>query len=333
MKIIFFETQDWERELLEKQLPESLCTQEKLTQENVEQYKDAEVISCFIYSQITKEIIDKLPKLKYLATRSTGFDHIDISACDEKNIPVSNVPEYGSNTVAEFTFALLMDLTRKVTQSVIQAKQLNFDHTQLRGVDLCGKTIGIIGFGKIGRNVLEIAKGYKMNVQVYTHSQDPDLAKTLGFTYTDLPILLQTSDVITLHLPLTKETTHIINQENILQCKKGSFLINTARGGLVDTKAIVLGLEKDILAGVGLDVLEGEDDLIDEVAILHGESQNVSQMKTLLYDHILLNHPKVLITPHNAFNSQEALLRILHVSLDNIKSFLDNKEQNIVTGK
>lgn len=328
MNIVFFETQESEKEQLKQLFPDSRLVESPLTSDNAPYFSEAEIISPFIYSSITKDCLEKLPKLHFITTRSTGYDHIDIETCKSRNIVVSNVPEYGSNTVAEFTFGLLLDLTRNITYSVLQAKQLNFDHQKLRGIDLYRKTIGIIGLGKIGRNVLTLAKGYGMNVLVYNHSQDNKFAQTMNFTYTDLDTLLQNSDIITLHVPLIKETYHMINKDSILKCKKGSFLINTARGGLVDTQAILLGLEKEILAGVGLDVLEGEDDLIDEVAILHTQSQNVSQMKTLLYNHILLNHPKVLITPHNAFNSSEALQRILDVTIDNIKNFLSNKTQN-----
>ena len=330
MKIVFVEVQTWEKEILEKSFPKAIFIDEKLTQENVVRYKDTEILSCFIYSEITKDLLDKLPNLKYITTRSTGFDNLDIDACRKRNISISNVPEYGSSTVAEFTFGLLLDLTRQITKSILQAKQLNFDHQTIRGVDLFGKTIGIVGLGKIGRHVLQIAQGYGMNVLAYNRSQDENFAKTRHFTYMDLNSLLKNSDVVTFHLPLTKETHHIINQNNILMFKKGSFLINAGRGGLIDTQAVVLGLEKGILAGVGLDVLEGENELPEEVAMLNIQSQNAAQLKTLLYNHILLNHPKVLITPHNAFNSIEALTRILDVSVENINSFLHGAVQNPV---
>ncbi|HSW97787.1 MAG TPA: NAD(P)-dependent oxidoreductase [Candidatus Saccharimonadales bacterium] len=330
MNITFFETQLWEKEQLQLIFPDAKINDSPLSEDNASEFTDTTIISLFIYSKITAAILDKLPNLKYIVTRSTGYDHIDLAACKARNIAVSNVPEYGSNTVAEFTFGLLLDVTRNITRSVLEAKQLNFDHEKLRGVDLHDKTIGIIGLGKIGQNVLSIARGFGMKVLVYNHSQDEELAKALQFSYTDLDTLLQNSDFITLHVPLVKETTHIINTENIIKCKKGSFLINTARGGLVDTQAILLGLEQEILAGVGLDVLEGEDELIDEVTLLHKQYQNVSKMKTLLYNHILLTHPKVLITPHNAFNSKEALQRILDVTIANIKSFANNTIQNTI---
>ncbi len=331
MKIVFFEVQQWEEELLKNSFPNAVLIKDKLSDENISKYIDAEIISTFIYSKITKNIIDKFLNLKYISTRSTGFDNIDLQACKNKNIKISNVPEYGSSTVAEFTFALLLNLTRKVFQSVNQAKQLDFNHQSIEGIDLDGKTIGILGLGKIGKHVLQIAKGFNMKILVFSHKKDLDLAKEMNFEYTDLDTLLAKSDVITLHLPLTDKTHHIINKNNILKFKKGSYLINTARGGLIDTEAILLGLEEGILAGVGLDVLEGEDKLTDETVMLNYKSPNISTLKTILGNHVLLNHPKVLITPHNAFNSKEALSKIISVTISNINNFLNNNLENLVS--
>ncbi len=317
--------------MLQHEFPDALLTEEKLNSETVEKYADAELVSCFIYSSLKKEIIDKLSNLKYIATRSTGYDHIDLSYCKEKNIVVANVPEYGSNTVAEHTFALLLSLTRKIYQSVNQAKNLNFEHAQIRGIDLCGKTIGIIGLGKIGQQVLRIAKGFGMEVLVVNRTQSSELRTQYSFMYTDLPTLMRHSDVVTLHLPLSEQTKHIINKNNILHGKSGSYLINTARGGLIETEAIILGLDKGILAGVGLDVLEEENDLSEEVDVLTSDFRQNVNLKNLIFNHILMNHPKVLITPHNAFNSQEALMRILKTTITNIHSFISHQPANTVT--
>lgn len=330
MKIVFFEVQDWEQNLLQQTFPDAVLMQDKLDNSSVTSHVDVEILSCFIYSSITKEVLDKLPRLKYIATRSTGYDHIDIIYCKSKNILVANVPEYGSNTVAEHTFALLLSLTRKIYQSVNQSKNLNFEHDQIRGVDLERKMIGIIGLGKIGQHILRIAKGFGMNVLVYNRSQDQEMLKQYDFKYVDLDNLLQNADVVTLHLPLNDQTRHIINKENIMKFKKGSYLINTARGGLIETEAIMLGLNKGILEGVGLDVLEEEKELNEEVAILTSEYRSHVDLKNLIYDHILINHPKVLITPHNAFNSKEALLRITNTTIENIQSFLTGKPVHII---
>jgi len=330
MKAVIFEIAQWEKELLKKSLRDAIFTEEKLTADNVSSYGDAEIISCFISSYINKDVIDKLPNLKLIVTRSTGFDHIDVNYCKTKNIVVSNVPEYGSSTVAEHTFALLLNLTRKIPQATEQIQKLNFDHSQLKGVDLYGKTLGIIGLGKIGQHVLRIAQGFGMKVISYARHPDEELAQKLNFEYRDLDSLLGESDVVTLHLPLTAETTHIINKDNILKFKKGSYLINTARGGLIEAEALLLGLDQGILEGVGLDVLEEEDELSEEVSILTKVSQQNINLKTLLYDHILIRHPKVIVTPHNAFNSQEALERIIQVTIENIQSFTDGKAINTV---
>lgn len=330
MKIVFFEVQEWERELLAKAYPNALLVQDKISPETASLYKDAEIISCFIYSLVDKQVIETLPQLKLIATRSTGFDHIDVAYCKEKNIFVSNVPEYGSNTVAEHTFALILSLTRKIYQSVNQSKTLRFDHQEIRGVDLYGKTLGIIGLGKIGQNVLRIANGFGMNVMVYNHSQNPDLLKEYSFTYEKIDTVIQNSDIVSLHLPLTDETKHIINKGNITKFKKGSYLVNTARGGLIETEALIYGLDQGIIEGVGLDVLEEEKELNEEVAILTSDFKRGVDLKTLVFNHILINHPKVLITPHNAFNSKEALMRITNTTLDNIKSFLENSAINVV---
>lgn len=330
MKIVFFEIQEWENKLLKSNFPNAIFIKDKLTEENASKYIDAEIISTFIYSKITKNIIDQLLNLKYISIRSTGFDNIDLKICKDKNIKISNVPEYGSNTVAEFTFALLLNLTRKIYQSINQAKQLDFNHQTIEGIDLYGKTIGILGLGKIGKHVLQIAKGFGMKVLVYNHKQDQNLAEEMSFNYTNLDTLLADSDVISLHLPLTEKTHHVINTNNILKFKRGSYLINTARGELIDTEAILLGLEKEILEGVGLDVLEGEDKLTEETVMLNYKSPNLSTLKTVLGNHVLLNHPKVLITPHNAFNSKEALSKIINVTISNINNFLNNTLENLV---
>ncbi|MBI4097378.1 MAG: hydroxyacid dehydrogenase [Candidatus Levybacteria bacterium] len=331
-KIVFFEVQDWEKEILQKEFPEAVLSDQKLSIDNASSFSDAEIVSSFIYSSLTKEVIDTLSRLKLIVTRSTGFDHIDIAYCKSKNIAVANVPEYGSNTVAEHTFALILTLTRKMYKSVNQAKNLNFDHREIRGIDVCEKTIGIVGLGKIGINVLRIAKGFGMKMIVCTRSQKEDLAKQYGFTYVTLDTLLQTADIISLHVPLNNETKHIINKDNILTCKKGSYLINTARGGIIDTEAIILGLNKGILDGVGIDVLEEEKELNEEIAILTTEYGQDVDLKTLIYNHILINHPKVIITPHNAFNSEEALMRIEQTTIENIHSFLEGKLHNTVNG-
>lgn len=330
MRLVFFELQDWEKEALKTSFPDSTFTQEKLTAENADSFKDFEIISTFIYSDLTKEVIDKLPNLKFISTRSTGYDHIDLAAAKQRKILISNIPEYGSRTVAEHTFALILTLTRKIYQSITQAKDFDFDHQNIRGVDLFGKTLGVVGLGKIGKEVLMIAKSFGMNIVVFTRHEDLELVRQIGFRYADLTTLLSESDIVTLHLSLSSETRHLINKENIRKMKKGSYLINTARGGLIETEAIIKALEEGILAGVGLDVLEEEEELSEEIDILTSFYKKKIDLKTLILNHVLINHPKVIITPHNAFNSEEALKRITNTTIENIKAFHSNNPVNQV---
>lgn len=330
MNLIFFEVASWEKELLRKNFPEALLVEEKLSLENVEKFLSAEIISSFVYSDLSKKVLERLPHLKFIATRSTGFDHIDVDFCRQKGILVANVPEYGSRTVAEYTFSLILTLTRKIYQSINQAKNLDFNHENIRGVDLFGKTLGIIGLGKIGLEVLKIAKGFGMKVLVYTQTQKQELAKNFNFSYVDLLFLLKNSDIISLHVPYNKATHHLINKQNIQFIKKGAFLINTARGGVIETEALILALEKGILAGVALDVLEGEKEIMDEIEVLTSNYKKEVDLKTLVLNHILVNHPKVIITPHNAFNTKEALERITKTTIENIKGFLNKTPVNLV---
>lgn len=328
--MLFTEVEDWEKETLKKKFPDALFSDERLNTENVKQYSDIEIISPFINSKLTDKILMQFPNLKLITTRSTGYDHIDMDYAKAHSITVCNVPEYGSHTVAEHTFALILTLTRKINKSIHQVRHLEFDHQNLTGVDIYGKTLGIIGLGKIGMNVLHIAKGFGMNVSVYGRHPDEALATKEGFTYVDLDTLLQTSDVITLHVPYSKETHHIINCENVFKIKKGAYLINTARGGLIETQAIIEGLQKDIFGGVGLDVLEEETQMMEEVAILSSQSPTPLDTKTLLMNHVLLYHPNVIITPHNAFNSKEALMNILNTTIENIQKFEEGTPINTV---
>jgi D-lactate dehydrogenase len=330
-KIVLFEVEDWEKKYIESALSEyqPVLTAEKLEDATVSKYQDAEIISIFIYSTLTKEILDKLPSLKFIATRSMGFDHIDTAACKERRIVVSNVPTYGAHTVAEHTFALMLAVSRKLVPSVERSKKGDFSSLGLTGFDLFGKTLGVLGTGHIGKNVCELGLSFGMQVLAYCHSQDQDLIAK-GVKYVSLEELLAASDVVTLHLPHSHDTEHIINLENIEKFKKGAILINTARGALVETKAILTGLEKGILAGAGLDVLEEENALKEEREFLASEHIAKGDIQTELLDHILLNRDDVVITPHNAFNSIEALHQILETSLDNIKGFLNGAPVNLV---
>jgi D-lactate dehydrogenase len=330
-KIVLFEVSIEEAEYLKKAFQDQDVDYktEKLEESNVQSFQDAEIISTFIYSALNKPVLEGLPKLKFIATRSMGFDHIDVEFCKEKGIKVANVPTYGAHTVAEHTFALILAISRKLIESVEQAKRGDFSSVGLEGFDLNGKTLGVLGTGNIGTNVCRLGLSFGMNVLAYNRSQNQDLVSK-GVKYVSLDELLGSSDIITLHLPHTKETEHIISLVNLDKIKKGAILINTARGSLVETLAIAEGLEKGILSAAGLDVLEEEAHLREEKELLSEEYLKKVDIKTELLDHVLLTRDDVVITPHNAFNSKEAMEEILETSVANIKGYINNAPINII---
>jgi D-lactate dehydrogenase len=240
------------------------------------------------------------------------------------------VPRYGTHTVAEHTFALILGLSRKLVASIERTKRGGFDHHELTGFDLYDKTIGIVGLGDIGKSVMKIAKGFGMHVVAYSRHPDESLARRFGVSFLDLNELFAVADIVTLHVPYVKQNHHMINKRNIKKFKKGSLLINTARGPLVETEAVVYGLEKGILQGFGSDVLEGEDIIKEERQILSENFLKTADIKALYLNHVLMGRDNVVVTPHNAFNSIEALRLILDVTVENIHKFTDNQPQNTV---
>jgi D-lactate dehydrogenase len=290
---------------------------------------ETEILVVFVDSFVSANILEKLPKLRLIVTMSTGYDHIDQTAVKKRGILLANVPTYGENTVAEHTFALILGLTRKLFESIKRVKEGRYDFTGLRGTDLKEKTLGIIGTGHIGINVARIAQGFEMNVIAYDVKKNLKLAKKIGFTYATLTSLLKKSDIISLHAPLFSSTYHLINKKNINDIRQGSLLINTSRGGLVDPEALLSALNSGRLAGAGLDVLEDEHLLQDVEEVMHSHNKNRA-LHTSYINNLLIDHPKTIITPHNAFNSTEALQRIITTTVENISTFLAGKPQNIV---
>ena len=331
MKIAFFEVEDWEEEYLKKKLNGHVLQflNEKLSVENARQIKDFEAVSVFIYSKIDEQIIREIPNLKLITTRSTGFDHIDLETCKKQGIIICNVPSYGENTVAEHTFALILSLSRNMCKACIRRFEQDFSIEGLEGFDLKGKIIGVIGTGQIGLHVIRIAKGFDMNVVAYDVHQNKLLSEVLGFEYATLEDLLARSDVITLHVPYMKATHHLMNKDTFKLVKKGAILINTARGSIVDTEALIDALDKKILSGAGLDVFEGEELIKEEKQLLY-DPKNLEVLTSLVKDHILLSKDNVVFTPHIAFYSKEALERILETTVENIAAFVSGKPQNMV---
>lgn len=333
MKTIFFEISSEDKikyqNLLSGQDVEFY--EEKLSAENTDKAVNADIICVFINSEVKKDIIDALPNLKYIVTRSTGYDHIDGLYAKEKNIGVSNIPSYGSNTVAEFTFGLILNLSRKIFQASHQIKEgSHFELGKLKGFDLNGKTLGVVGTGRIGKNVIHMAKGFNMNILAYDLFPNDEYAKEQNIKYVTLDEVLSGSDIVTMHAPYTKENHHMINKENIMKMKKGSYIVNTARGELIDTEALLLGIQQGILSGVGLDVLEGERELKEEFHLKYSDEHNNIDYKTLLENHVLINMPEVIITPHVAFYTEEAENEIINTTVDNITSFQQGQIKNTI---
>ncbi|RYG24778.1 hydroxyacid dehydrogenase [bacterium] len=250
---------------------------------------------------VSEETIVQIPRLRLIVTRSTGFDHIDLAASEARGIAVCNVPEYGSTTVAEFTMGLILSLARNIHRAYVGSSEGHFSVEGLMGTDLEGKTLGIVGLGRIGRKVAQMARGFDMRVVAY----DPIAEDSIPFGE-----VLRTSDFLALCCPLTTATHHLINRETLAQMKPGAFLVNTARGGVVDSDALWEALESGIIAGAGLDVLEGEE-AIDT-------RWDESHLRRNL---ALMGHPRVLVTPHLAFDSKEALDRIRATTADVLNAF------------
>lgn len=330
-KIVFLEVEPWENAVLKEKFGNYTVVfkETKLNPQQDADIFDATVLSTFINSALTRENLSNFPQLKLVVTRSTGYDHIDLEYCKEKNITVCNVPAYGVHTVAEHTIALMLSISRNIIPSVERTRKGDFSQTGLEGLELYGKTLGVIGAGNIGSVVIDIAKG--MGMKIFAYSRHPEEhPNTEDTKYGGLDDVLANSDIITLHVPLTPDTKHMINMQNIGKIKKGAILINAARGGLVETAAIVEALRTGVIKAAGLDVLEEECDLKEEKELLTTEFLNKCDPKTALMNHVLLNHDNVIVTPHNAFNSHEAVMQILHTTMDDIMGFFIGMPVNVV---
>lgn len=323
--IVFYDCTENDRQQLGEILgvSEHACeyVEAEISTENVK--PEAEVISVFVTSSVTRELIDKMPKLKLIALRSTGFNNVDMAALKERGITVVNVPSYGEHTVAEFAFTLILALSRKLLSAIQAVENANIDQPSLRGFDLNGKTIGIVGAGRIGRRAAEIAKGFGMEVLAHDPFPNEEAAAKIGYKYVELPQLFASSDVISVHAPYTQENHGLINKELLDKCKPSSIFINTARGELVDTSALIEALKEGKLKGAGLDVLEGEGllDIDEELLLLRQAQASRDALRFSVELRILEKMPNVILTPHNAFNTDEAVRRINETTAQNILDF------------
>ncbi len=323
-RIAFFGVKSWEREIIEREIINLEATgvgifTEEL-QENIELAKQYDIVSIFVYSRLDKKVLDQLPNLKMIATRSTGIDHVDGIECKKRNIEVMNVPSYGATTVAEYAMALLLAVAKKIVPAHQSVEEGEFSPEGLTGIDIFGKTLGVVGVGKIGQNVVKMAKGLGLKILAVERNPEPKLAKKLGFKYVSLEECMAQCDFLTLHVPAIPETRHLINMKNIKLMKPGSILINTSRGKVVKTEAIIYGLANEILWGAGLDVTEDEE-LVESVSMVATTRPTKDDLQEVLSYHLLRDRDDVVFTPHNAFNTKEAIGRIVKTTIENINTF------------
>ncbi|MDI6772725.1 MAG: NAD(P)-dependent oxidoreductase [bacterium] len=260
------------------------------------------------FGRVTGEILDRLPNLKLIVTRSAGYDHIDLAETARRGIRVCNVPDYGAHMIAELAFGLLLSVARNIVRGDERyRRERHFSDEGLRGIELHAKTLGVVGTGRVGLHSIRIAKGFGMRVVAHDVKENSQAARDLGFEYTPLERVLAEGDAVTLHIPLTVGTHRFLDARRLAMMKPGAILINTSRGAVVDTQALIESLRSGHLGGAGLDVLEGE--------------------RSIYHDFSGLN---VVVTPHIGWYTDGAVGRILSTTLGNIAAFAAGKCTNLV---
>lgn len=333
MKIHYFAGEAWEEAYVRGKLPndEIVFHEGPFSAHADVSDPAADALCVFVESKVTAADLDRFPGVKLIATRSTGYDHIDLAAAKARGITVATVPFYGENTVAEFAFALILALSRRIIDADEKVRTSGtFAQDGLRGFDLAGKTLGVVGCGHIGMHVIRMANGFGMKVIGFEVHQDPAVAAAEHFSYVTLPDLLAQADIITIHVPYNEHTHHLLNADNMKGIKRGAYLINTARGAVVETDALIEALKSGVLAGAGLDVLEEEGELSDPLALLAGPHPSEAAVRTALENRYLIDHPRVIVTPHVAFDTLEAIERILDTTAQNITNFAAGAPSNVV---
>lgn len=331
-KVVFFEVEPWEQDYLKDKLHGKVDLEffsHRLSYDNIHEAAQANVVSSFIYSDLSHQVIEHLRHLKGIATMSVGVDHIDTEEAQRRGVTVSNVPAYGPNTVAEHAMALLLAISRRIVESVERTRHGIFDYNGLAGWDLKDKTIGVVGTGKIGANVVRMAQGFDMNVVAYDPFPSDEIKTKFGVEYMELDKLLAVCDVVTLHVPLTDKNKHMLADEQFKLMKKGMTVINTARGALIDPDALVEALNNGTVAHAGIDVFEQES-LLTEERQFKSRYFKLQEFQSAMTNHVLLHHPKVTATPHNAFNSQESIKNILDTTVENIIGLVTGDPVNVV---
>ena len=321
-RIIFFDIKDYDREFFEKYGKnynfEMSFFKSKLSLENVNLTKEYDVVCAFTNDDIGKETIDAMAKngVKLLAMRCAGFNNVSLKDIKER-FKVVRVPAYSPHAIAEYTVGLILAVNRKINKAYVRTREGNFSINGLMGVDLYGKTAGIIGTGKIGQILIKILRGFDMKVIAYDLFPNQKIADELGFEYVSLDELYANSDIISLNCPLTKETQYMINRRSMLKMKDGVILVNTGRGMLIDSADLVEALKDKKVGAVALDVYEEEENYFFQ-----------DKSTQVIEDDILgrlLSFYNVLITSHQAYFTKEAVEAITVTTLNNIKDFVEGK--------
>ncbi|MGB3181945.1 MAG: 2-hydroxyacid dehydrogenase [Cyclobacteriaceae bacterium] len=323
MKIALFNTRSYDREFFDKE-KESFSFEidyfeTSLNLHTVRLAEGYEAVCVFVNDEVTDKVMEKLAGrgTKVLLLRSAGFNHVDLEAAKEHGLTVLRVPAYSPHAVAEHALALIMTLNRKTHKAYNRVRENNFSLERLTGFDIYGKVAGVIGTGKIGTLFARNMQGLGCKVIAYDPKPNDEL-KEAGVEYLDLPELLQHADIVSLHTPLIKETHHIIDEEAVSHMKEGIMLINTSRGGLIDTQAVIEGLKDGRIGYLGIDVYEQEENLF-----FNDLSETIIQDDMITR---LMSFHNVLITSHQAFFTEEALTEIAHTTLQNLKDYQDGKE-------
>jgi D-lactate dehydrogenase len=323
MKIVVYDTHDFEQPYLEKannSLFEVTYLPYRLTKETVSLCKGADGIAIFGNDDASTEVINQLHQngIRFIALRSAGYNHVDVKTAKELGIKVANVPAYSPYSVAEHTITLIMALNRKLIKAHNRVRDLNFSLSGLVGFDMNGKTVGVIGTGKIGSVLVKILNGFGCKVLAYDKFPNEQLSKDFGVEYVTKEYLFQQSDIITLLVPLSPETKYIINKESIDMMKDGVMLVNTSRGGLIDTKALIQALKAGKFHSVGLDVYEMEQGLFH-----YDFSDTIVQDDMIAR---LLTFPNVLVTSHQAFLTSNAIENISESTFQSFQQWDTNEK-------
>lgn len=318
MQIIFFSFRKYEATGYEASLP-FIFYEEALSQKTLKLAEGSSIISCFVNDQLDATILRPLAAsgLKMIALRCAGFNHVDLNVAKELGIVVCRVPEYSPFAVAEHAVALLQTLNRKIHKAYNRVREGNFSIEGLIGFDIHAKTIGVIGLGKIGKIFTRILLGFGARVVGFDPYPDPDFNPP-GYEQVSLDQIWKESDIISLHCPLTPETYHIISDASLQKMKDGIFLINTSRGGLVDSKAAITGLKSGKISALALDVYEEESGIF-----FYDHSGDLLQDDVLAR---LMTFPNVLITSHQAFLTHTALENIASITKESIHCFMHNQQ-------